>query len=212
MTQKRCRDRRNLDTKKTIIARNGSDTRGISRRVTATLVYQGNGCNWKTVLIGKVKHPKPSRKWHRYLHFLPCTSRYHKQFFHGISSVSGQHFAEPLEQRVGENDIIEGLCHQCGQFVPVCNGRRKNNLLWYRHAHKVKKMVKWKIIVPPVICWQTCNPYHVQHSAMFTINLLNTSLPPHLVHPKSNLFTLSACLKFVPTHNTHDTKESSCQV
>ncbi|KAI9483558.1 MAG: hypothetical protein EXX96DRAFT_558644 [Benjaminiella poitrasii] len=61
---------------------------------------------------------------------------YHKQFFHGISSVSGKPFENPLEQRAGEHDVIEGLCHQCKQFVPICNSKRKNSVLWYRHAHK----------------------------------------------------------------------------
>lgn len=64
---------------------------------------------------------------------------YHKQFFHGISSVSGKPFQRPLEQRAGEHDVIEGLCHQCKQFVPICNSKRKNSVLWYRHAHKVSR-------------------------------------------------------------------------
>lgn len=63
---------------------------------------------------------------------------YHKQFFHGISSVSGKTFRKPLEQRAGDHDVIEGLCHQCKMFVPICNSKRKNSVLWYRHAHKVK--------------------------------------------------------------------------
>ena len=63
---------------------------------------------------------------------------YHKQFYHGISSVSGKPFLEPLEQRISNEGVIEGLCHQCGYFVPICNGKRqKNSLLWYKHAHKV---------------------------------------------------------------------------
>ncbi|KAI9489490.1 hypothetical protein BDB00DRAFT_614891 [Zychaea mexicana] len=62
---------------------------------------------------------------------------YHKQFYHGISSVSGKRFYEPLEQRLSNEGVIEGLCHQCGYFVPICNGKRqKNSLLWYKHAHK----------------------------------------------------------------------------
>ncbi|KAI8369849.1 hypothetical protein EDC96DRAFT_440486 [Choanephora cucurbitarum] len=63
---------------------------------------------------------------------------YHKQFYHGISSVSGKPFMKPIEQRMGKGDMIEGLCHQCHRFVPACNGKKKNNyMLWYRHAHKV---------------------------------------------------------------------------
>lgn len=64
---------------------------------------------------------------------------YHKQFYHGISSVTGRPFAEPLEQRVGPDGVLQGLCHQCICFVPICNGRkRRNSLLWYKHAHKVR--------------------------------------------------------------------------
>lgn len=62
---------------------------------------------------------------------------YHKQFYHGISSVSGKLFIKPIEQRMGKGDMIEGLCHQCHRYVPACNGKKKNNyMLWYRHAHK----------------------------------------------------------------------------
>ena len=64
---------------------------------------------------------------------------YHKQFYHGISSVTGRPFAEPLEQRVGPDGVLQGLCHQCICFVPICNGKkRRNSLLWYKHAHKVR--------------------------------------------------------------------------
>ncbi|ORX71431.1 hypothetical protein DL89DRAFT_266429 [Linderina pennispora] len=54
---------------------------------------------------------------------------YHKQFFHGISSVSGRPFVRPLQARHFDADIIEGLCHQCRQW-------RRNSVLWFRHAHK----------------------------------------------------------------------------
>lgn len=77
---------------------------------------------------------QPTGKW---LQLKNSAFWYHKQFYHGISSVSGKEFQKPLEQRVGELDIIEGLCHQCKQFVPLCNTKRKNSVLWYRHAHKV---------------------------------------------------------------------------
>ena len=63
--------------------------------------------------------------------------RYHKQFFHGISSVSGKEFVQPLETRWMDQDLVEGLCHQCQQWVAVSNVKRKNSVLWYRHAHKV---------------------------------------------------------------------------
>ncbi|KAI8338486.1 hypothetical protein BC941DRAFT_423036 [Chlamydoabsidia padenii] len=61
---------------------------------------------------------------------------YHKQFFHGISSVSGKEFLQPMDTRWVDQDIVEGLCHQCHQWVSVSNVKRKNSVLWYRHAHK----------------------------------------------------------------------------
>ncbi|KAI9252454.1 hypothetical protein BY458DRAFT_523046 [Sporodiniella umbellata] len=75
----------------------------------------------------------PSGKW---LQLKNSAYWYHKQFFHGISSVSGKRFQNPIEQRQGKQDALEGLCHQCKEFVPVCNSKRKNSVLWYRHAHK----------------------------------------------------------------------------
>ncbi|EIE79784.1 hypothetical protein RO3G_04489 [Rhizopus delemar RA 99-880] len=75
----------------------------------------------------------PSGKW---LQLKNSAYWYHKQFFHGISSVSGKRFQNPLEQRHGEHDALEGLCHQCKEYVPICNSKRKSSVLWYRHAHK----------------------------------------------------------------------------
>lgn len=65
---------------------------------------------------------------------------YHKQFFHGVSSVTGAPFFPPLETRMTHasdpEGPVEGLCHQCRKWVPVSSGRRKNTVLWFRHAHK----------------------------------------------------------------------------
>ncbi|KAF9132367.1 hypothetical protein BGX30_012691 [Mortierella sp. GBA39] len=61
---------------------------------------------------------------------------YHKQFFHGISSVSGKLFSNPIQTRQMEQDDIEGLCHQCNEWIPISNHKRQNSMLWYRHAHK----------------------------------------------------------------------------
>ncbi|CAO3688540.1 unnamed protein product [Rhizopus stolonifer] len=72
---------------------------------------------------------------------------YHKQFYHGISSVTGKPFNKPIEQRLGKGSLTEGLCHQCQRFVPVCNSKKKNNyMLWYRHAHKCHLHDKNKMI------------------------------------------------------------------
>ncbi|KAI8058833.1 hypothetical protein BDF21DRAFT_455979 [Thamnidium elegans] len=73
---------------------------------------------------------------------------YHKQFFHGISSVSGKEFVQPLETRWVDQDLVEGLCHQCHQWVAVSNVKRKNSVLWYRHAHKCHVYHKPKPNVP----------------------------------------------------------------
>ncbi|KAJ1674873.1 hypothetical protein EV182_002389 [Spiromyces aspiralis] len=61
---------------------------------------------------------------------------YHKQFHHGVSSVSGRPFVRPLQVRHLEPELIEGLCHQCRQWVPVANIKRKSGVLWFKHAHK----------------------------------------------------------------------------
>ncbi|KAI9314923.1 hypothetical protein BX666DRAFT_1964748 [Dichotomocladium elegans] len=72
---------------------------------------------------------------------------YHKQFFHGISSVSGKEFIQPLETRWVDHDLVEGLCHQCHQWVSVSNVKRKNSVLWFRHAHKCHVYHKPKPII-----------------------------------------------------------------
>lgn len=54
--------------------------------------------------------------------------------------MSGQPFVKPLETRWVDQDLVEGLCHQCRQWVPVSNVKRKNSVLWYRHAHKVSEL------------------------------------------------------------------------
>ncbi|KAF9152769.1 hypothetical protein BGX20_005063 [Mortierella sp. AD010] len=61
---------------------------------------------------------------------------YHKQFFHGISSVSGKLFSSPVQTRQMEQEDVEGLCHQCNEWIPISNHKRQNSMLWYRHAHK----------------------------------------------------------------------------
>lgn len=66
---------------------------------------------------------------------------YHRQFQHGVSSVSGHFFLPPVETKPTEaGDKTEGLCHSCGLWVPYQNSRQgssqvKGPTLWYRHAH-----------------------------------------------------------------------------
>jgi len=77
--------------------------------------------------------------------------RYHKQFFHGISSVSGTFFATPIETRVVCNAapqqpsspsgspsttstpsvntvMVEGKCHQCKNWIPLMNSKRRGSV------------------------------------------------------------------------------------
>jgi len=74
---------------------------------------------------------------------------YHKQFFHGISSVSGKFFSGPIQTRQRDSDIIEGLCHQCNQWVQMSSPKRRNSVLWFRHAHKCHVYHKPKNIYEP---------------------------------------------------------------
>ncbi|KAF8978112.1 hypothetical protein BGZ52_006383 [Haplosporangium bisporale] len=70
---------------------------------------------------------------------------YHKQFYHGISSVSGKLFSNPVQTRQMEQDDVEGLCHQCNEWIAISNHKRQNSMLWYRHAHKCHIYHKPKI-------------------------------------------------------------------
>ncbi|CAB4374492.1 unnamed protein product [Rhizophagus irregularis] len=73
---------------------------------------------------------------------------YHKQFFHGISSVSGKMFVPPVETRKSDaGDCTEGLCHQCRQWVTISTTKKKNSFLWFRHAHKCHVYIKPKSYV-----------------------------------------------------------------
>ncbi|KAJ3051885.1 hypothetical protein HK097_007099 [Rhizophlyctis rosea] len=90
--------------------------------------------------------PKPGR----WLQLKNSAYWYHKQFYHGISSVSGQFFTQPLDLRVvyistppstptGDssanpppppvtNIMIEGLCHQCRTWVALMNAKRRGSI------------------------------------------------------------------------------------
>ncbi|KXN68315.1 hypothetical protein CONCODRAFT_22611, partial [Conidiobolus coronatus NRRL 28638] len=61
---------------------------------------------------------------------------YHKQFYHGICSTSGKFFCAPIRTRTKDNQMVEGLCHQCNRWVPVSSTKRRNSVLWFRHAQK----------------------------------------------------------------------------
>ncbi|KAJ3100442.1 hypothetical protein HDU97_002229 [Phlyctochytrium planicorne] len=85
--------------------------------------------------------PKPGR----WLQLKNSAFWYHKQFLHGISSVSGVAFTKPLETRVvfvyvplaaPTGDVtnpatpvitvmVEGLCHECQKWHPLMNSKRR---------------------------------------------------------------------------------------
>ncbi|OMJ09484.1 Meiotic expression up-regulated protein 26 [Smittium culicis] len=69
---------------------------------------------------------------------------YHKQFLHGVSSISGQPFIRPLEINQIDDDTFEGLCHQCKKWIVIATAKRQNSVLWYRHAHKCHVYTKPK--------------------------------------------------------------------
>ena len=62
--------------------------------------------------------------------------RYHKQYFHGVSSTTGHYFYPPREIKRGfstaNRQQILGLCHECEQWVGfssiIGNGTMKKNV------------------------------------------------------------------------------------
>jgi hypothetical protein len=44
--------------------------------------------------------------------------RYHLNYQHGISSITGRPFARPSEERVNEKSgMKEALCHKCNKWI-----------------------------------------------------------------------------------------------
>ncbi|CEP16441.1 hypothetical protein [Parasitella parasitica] len=114
---------------------------------------------------------------------------YHKQFYHGISSVSGKSFIKPLEQRIGKGDMIEGLCHQCHRFVSACNGKKKNNyMLWYRHAHKCHLYDKPKATVKNIRQLSSDSSALNISPDMTTTSKQTTKPSPSTASPSSTLY------------------------
>jgi hypothetical protein len=101
----------------------------------------------------------PEGKWLQlknsaYWYFISL-HRYHLQFSHGISSVSGSQFKSPEEIRVlwllnmterlsmqtlPANILIEGLCHNCNEWKPL--NRNKKKYSWnYNSMDEVKNAI-----------------------------------------------------------------------
>ncbi|GAA5902252.1 uncharacterized protein JCM6883_001346 [Sporobolomyces salmoneus] len=78
---------------------------------------------------------------------------YHRTFVHGISSISGQPFAKPIETRVVVNadetlSALEGLCGTCSSWhsfetyrSTASDSLASSRTLWYRHAHSCHTQV-----------------------------------------------------------------------
>jgi hypothetical protein len=82
-----------------------------------------------------------------------------------------------LETRWVDQDLVEGLCHQCHQWVAVSNVKRKNSVLWYRHAHKVRSL----------LLQEKEHPIHTLHcSAIYIIS----RSPTFQKSDRSNISTL----------------------
>ncbi|KAL1920159.1 uncharacterized protein VTP21DRAFT_1305 [Calcarisporiella thermophila] len=71
---------------------------------------------------------------------------YHKQFYHGVSSVSKRPFTRPIEMRTLDGNVAEGLCHQCRRWIPIHNAKKRNDVLWYKHAHRCHVYMKPKSV------------------------------------------------------------------
>ncbi|CAD6978821.1 unnamed protein product [Tilletia controversa] len=82
---------------------------------------------------------------------------YHMQYTHGISALTGEPFAPPIEfrtvdrpkrdVRLLEKEIVkEGRCHVCKKFVPIENVKQTEmkvpEIMWWKHAHSCHRMGK----------------------------------------------------------------------
>lgn len=69
------------------------------------------------------------------------SSRYHLNYQHGISSITGRRFSPPKEERINsKTNRREALCHKCGKWIENQSPRDKEVLVpeiyWYKHAQK----------------------------------------------------------------------------
>ncbi|GAA5830427.1 hypothetical protein JCM3766R1_002714 [Sporobolomyces carnicolor] len=72
---------------------------------------------------------------------------YHRTFVHGISSISGRPFSNPIETRCATSGDrgdahLEGFCRTCldwHAFETYRSNRSASRVLWYRHAHSCHK-------------------------------------------------------------------------
>ncbi|GAA5964214.1 hypothetical protein JCM3765_002773 [Sporobolomyces pararoseus] len=97
---------------------------------------------------------------------------YHRTFVHGISSISGQPFSNPIETRcvsVDERGLstLQGLCGTCSSWTTFETYRSKlssssgpaltaSRTMWYRHAHECHPQTS--IPRPPTIKSKSVEP------------------------------------------------------
>ncbi|CAG8583549.1 3662_t:CDS:10 [Dentiscutata heterogama] len=66
---------------------------------------------------------------------------YHLNYQHGISSITGRPFAQPIAERLNKKSgMKEALCHKCNKWILNQSPRDKDVLVpeiyWYKHAQK----------------------------------------------------------------------------
>ncbi|OMJ27018.1 Meiotic expression up-regulated protein 26, partial [Smittium culicis] len=114
---------------------------------------------------------------------------YHKQFLHGVSSISGQPFIRPLEINQIDDDTFEGLCHQCKKWIVIATAKRQNSVLWYRHAHKCHVYTKPKSDKHAHLSGQTQNPQnsHEDCESKKLVCSLDNSFIENIVNPAESI-------------------------
>ncbi|KAK9373399.1 uncharacterized protein V1513DRAFT_157393 [Lipomyces chichibuensis] len=63
---------------------------------------------------------------------------YDKNFAHGICPITGQRYAKPEKCRKvkGNEEMCEGLCAVCGQWIQITTRRGGGGTSWFRHANR----------------------------------------------------------------------------
>ncbi|KAJ8100691.1 hypothetical protein POJ06DRAFT_109848 [Lipomyces tetrasporus] len=63
---------------------------------------------------------------------------YDKNFAHGICPISGRRYAKPDKCRKikGNDEMYEGLCGVCGQWIQITTRRGGGGTSWFRHANR----------------------------------------------------------------------------
>ncbi|CAG8633359.1 32317_t:CDS:2, partial [Racocetra persica] len=66
---------------------------------------------------------------------------YHLNYQHGISSITGRPFSQPIAERLNKKSgMKEALCHKCNKWILNQSPRDKDVLVpeiyWYKHAQK----------------------------------------------------------------------------